>query len=370
MVLSSIFGTDDRVRLSSSEVNAFPATVTVRISATWEDGYTAFGSGVIVGSNDVLTAGHVVYSSAHGGQASKIVVVPGYENGAGRIGQFVATDVVPFVQDWRGSGPADDLAVVHTSEPIGDQLGWVAAAAVDVALNTSTSAIGYPADIDGGKVMVRTVGTVDAIANGLLMFLDDLDLAGGQSGSALLTTDSNGQPRLIGVLLGYQTDAQLQVANLARNVDGTIKAWLDIATGQHNSWSVDQSQPAYAIARYYLALFDRAPDAGGLNYWVQRVENDTSLSEIAAGFVASDEFKTQHGDTSQFSTDQFITLVYQQLLNRTPEGQGLAYWGTLMATGFSQFDILSTIAQSAEAVASSAVALAGLHPDANGAWTL
>lgn len=370
MVFSSIFGADDRVVLSAREADSFPAKLVVRISATWSDGFFAFGSGAIVGRNDVLTAGHVVYSSAHGGLASQIVVQPGYENGSGPLGQFVATDAVPFAPNWITSATADDLAVIHTSALIGDQLGWLAATTTNLPLKTSVTATGYPADIASGNMMVRTSGTIDAKSNGLLFFQDDLDLAGGQSGSALLTTDANGLHTLAGVLLGYQYDSQLQIVNLAREVDTTVRDWLDTATGQHNAWSVDQSQPAYPIARYYLALFDRSPDVDGLNYWVQQAKHQVSLSAIAGNFIASSEFKMLHGDTSQLNTDQFVTLVYQQLLHRTPENGGLEYWKGVMAAGATQSDILSTIALSAEAIGDSMVALAGLHPTVNGDWTL
>lgn len=370
MTVQSIFGTDDRTRLDLAATQSYPATVTVRISCTWSDGYTAFGTGTLVGRNDILTAGHVVYSATHGGVAPTITLQPGYQNGSSASGQLSGTDVVPFSTNWASTQPVNDLAIVHTSELIGDKLGWTGPSSlVPGTLSTlAVKSIGYPADIDAGKVMVQTQGTVDARSGGLLMFRDDLDLAGGQSGSSLLAFDANGYPGLAGVLIGYRYNDQGQRENLGREIDSTVAAWLKDATGQEYPWTVDPGQNAFTIARFYAALFDRLPDASGLNYWVNQNIQGTNLGDIASLFLSSPEFKYLHGDTANVDAKQFLTLVYQQLLHRTPEPAGLAYWEGMMERGLSQAGIMATIAQSEEAIIASTAVLAGIHPQTNGEW--
>lgn len=372
MTVQSIFGTDDRIKLDPATTQTFPAAVTVRISCTWSDGYSAFGTGTLVGSNDILTAGHVVYLSSHGGVATTITLQPGYENGLASMGQFYGTDVVPLSTNWTSTLPADDLAIVHTNELIGNQLGWVGATVNPSAslMQAKVTGIGYPADIESGKVMVQTSGTVDAREDGLLIFRDDLDLAGGQSGSALLSYDANGYPSLSGVLVGFRYYQEGQQENLGREIDTTVANWLKNSTGQESPWSVDPSQAAYKVGRYYSALFDRLPDASGLNYWVNQVSHGTSLTDIASLFLNSPEFKNFHGDIANLGSEQFLTLVYQQLLHRIPEQAGLDYWKGVMDQGLSQAGIMATIAQSQEAIAASTAALAGIHPQVNGEWAV
>lgn len=59
------------------EVNddVYPATAVVIIEARWGS-QTAYGSGFLVGRNDILTAAHVVFNYARGGLADKIEFTP------------------------------------------------------------------------------------------------------------------------------------------------------------------------------------------------------------------------------------------------------------------------------------------------------
>ena len=62
------------------------------------------------------------------------------------------------------------------------------------------------------------------------------------------------------------------------------------------------------IIQLYLAAFNRIPDASGFDYWIRDYRNGASLSDIAAGMAASDEFTTLHGKNSD---EQFIKDLYR-----------------------------------------------------------
>lgn len=80
----------------------------------------------------------------------------------------------------------------------------------------------------------------------------------------------------------------------------------------------------YRVIRLYLAYFDRAPEPAGLAYWQQRLDSGTSTINTASAFFSkSTEFKTIYGNATN---QQFVTLVYQNVLFRTPEPSGYAYW--------------------------------------------
>src|SRR5262249_39859562 len=74
-LLLSIIGRDDRVRVTNTR--AFPWSAVCQLQSTFPDGYRGLGSGAVIGSRYVLTAGHVVYDSSHGGWASKVQVAAG-----------------------------------------------------------------------------------------------------------------------------------------------------------------------------------------------------------------------------------------------------------------------------------------------------
>ncbi|MHA6687791.1 DUF4214 domain-containing protein, partial [Mesorhizobium sp. A556] len=49
------------------------------------------------------------------------------------------------------------------------------------------------------------------------------------------------------------------------------------------------SAAATSIASLYIGFYDRAPDPVGLDYWVGRLADGVSLTDIAESFAASPE---------------------------------------------------------------------------------
>ncbi|EPG1638984.1 DUF4214 domain-containing protein [Pseudomonas aeruginosa] len=80
------------------------------------------------------------------------------------------------------------------------------------------------------------------------------------------------------------------------------------------------------LAELYTTFFDRAPDAGGLAYWVAQVEG----GQITLAQVAENWLNEQPEGMSKFpsgQTDaQFIEAMYNNLLGRAPDTGGSQYW--------------------------------------------
>lgn len=85
------------------------------------------------------------------------------------------------------------------------------------------------------------------------------------------------------------------------------------------------------VYRLYQAAFDRTPDSSGLGYWINSVDNGGSLGDAAGGFLDSTEFKTLYGDP--ITDDAYLTALYNNVLNRTPDADGLAYWTNVLGSG-------------------------------------
>jgi len=80
----------------------------------------------------------------------------------------------------------------------------------------------------------------------------------------------------------------------------------------------------HQIIRLYNAYFDRNADHAGLAYWSdQIVAKGKSINTVSNAFAASPEFTTMYGDLDNAG---FVTLVYQNVLDREPEPAGFAYW--------------------------------------------
>jgi hypothetical protein len=75
----------------------------------------------------------------------------------------------------------------------------------------------------------------------------------------------------------------------------------------------------------YQAAFDRIPDVEGLGYWISKVDGGANIvRDVAQNFILSNEFKSLYG--SNPSVPEFMGLLYQNVLNRTPDAEGLKYW--------------------------------------------
>ena len=100
------------------------------------------------------------------------------------------------------------------------------------------------------------------------------------------------------------------------------------------------------VVRLYSAYFLRIPDYDGLMYWVNRKTQGTALEEISDAFATSPEFQTTYGS---LTNAQFVQLVYQNVLGREPDADGLAFWtGELDSGNRNRGQVMAGFSESAE----------------------
>ena len=110
--------------------------------------------------------------------------------------------------------------------------------------------------------------------------------------------------------------------------------------------SVDYQPGDSGTLRLYRAFFDREPDTGGAIYWIgQTRSGDVTLDGVAYWFGQSTEFASRYGALSD--TD-FLNLVYQNLLGRTPDQGGFDYWLDQMDSGLTQHGVIRWVAANTE----------------------
>ena len=105
---------------------------------------------------------------------------------------------------------------------------------------------------------------------------------------------------------------------------------------------------AGAIARLYFGLFERMPDAQGMNYWVEQLQSGTSMQQIATGFTTSPEFAAKYPDASQH-----IQSIYQSTLGRAPSSNELSQWTTAIAGGATLADLAIDLTTSTDFIVQS-----------------
>ncbi len=86
-----------------------------------------------------------------------------------------------------------------------------------------------------------------------------------------------------------------------------------------------------SVDRLYSAYFLRPPDNAGIDFWLTEYsEGRWSLAGMSQFFSGSDEFVGLYGS---LSNQQFVNLIYQNILGRTGEASGVQFWTDQLNTG-------------------------------------
>ncbi len=124
-----------------------------------------------------------------------------------------------------------------------------------------------------------------------------------------------------------------------------------------------------SLARLYFGAFNRVPDKEGLQFWVNAERSGMNLETMANFFVNSKEFQQSYG---ALDNSGFLNTIYQNVLHRSPDNAGKAFWMQCLEQGMSRATVLSNFTESQEFKASSAekvtltlcyVGLLGQAPD-------
>jgi len=97
------------------------------------------------------------------------------------------------------------------------------------------------------------------------------------------------------------------------------------------------------ITQMYLDVLGRAPDAGGLQFWLDRLGDGARTQDIGAQFYSSPEYVERAG-----STNAWLGKLYRALLDREPDASGIQYWRDQIAGGMSPFEVTSLFYSSPE----------------------
>ncbi|HVX12328.1 MAG TPA: DUF4214 domain-containing protein [Pirellulales bacterium] len=115
------------------------------------------------------------------------------------------------------------------------------------------------------------------------------------------------------------------------------------------------SDAAAVISKLYQQVLNRAPDAAGLEYWVNLIQQGQPYSVVAQGIFESPE-----------RLDPIIDSYYQQFLLRPADAAGVAYWTGVWTSFGGPEPVVAGMISSAEFYASAGQARPDLSP--NQAW--
>ena len=91
------------------------------------------------------------------------------------------------------------------------------------------------------------------------------------------------------------------------------------------------------ITQLYVATFNRAPDAEGLNYWMYNSGFD-NLNDVASSFFDSKEAQSIYSE--EMSSQEMVEMAYENLFSREADAEGLNYWMNELDSGLISQELM------------------------------
>lgn len=98
------------------------------------------------------------------------------------------------------------------------------------------------------------------------------------------------------------------------------------------------------LTSLYMDILDRTPDAGGLDYWSDELEEKRQTpTQVITFFLTSPEFKNR-----QLSDETFLAILYQVFFDRAPDRDGYTYWLRELKNGKNRESVINGFVGSKE----------------------
>jgi Ca2+-binding RTX toxin-like protein len=332
-------GSDSGDWASNAQVDAFDAFATlgaeadvspVDISMMQLLGYSVAPTAAVIGTsaNNFSASFQGVYRQYTVG-AGGATVIGGPENANDSLTNIHR---IQFVDGYLAVSPTDTAGQVYrvyeaTLGRAPDQEGltnWVQElnggatlqSVVDGFVNSTEFQADYGANLGNSQFVT-------------LLYENVLHREPDQSGLDNWVAGLNGGETRAQVVLGF-SESQEDIGDLAAPV-------------QHGLWIADPA--AGEVARLYDTVLGRLPDGSGLANWTHTLEGGASLQSVADGFVGSQEFQADYG---ALNNNDFVTLLYHNVLHRDPDPGGLANWVGDLNGGMTRAQVVVGFSESPE----------------------
>ena len=229
IILESIIGADDRVRVTNNTL--YPWRCICSLIITARSGTQYIGTGWLVSPRLLFTAGHNVYMHDDGGWAASIEVIPGRDANTRPFGSAISRDFRSVTGFTRDSSSDHDYGAIllPADKRFGEQLGWFGYAVRndDYLRQVTLNLAGYPGD--GGKAPNQVQGTMWFMSRGVREVMArqityEIDTYGGQSGAPVWEMAANGSRYGLAVH-AWGTSVANGATRITREVFDNIVLW-------------------------------------------------------------------------------------------------------------------------------------------------
>lgn len=120
---------------------------------------------------------------------------------------------------------------------------------------------------------------------------------------------------------------------------GIVKGTVTLTESRDKNVGVTQF-----VSRLYNMTLNRRADAAGLNDWTGKLlAKKATPQNVAFGFFFADEMHARN-----LTDAEFVTLLYNAMMNREPDAAGLETWTTLLAGGMTREKVFQGFGDSVE----------------------
>ena len=192
-----VIGNDGRTKVNNASIMPYCAVVLLKV--TYQDllgTYCSGGTGCMISSDTVFTAGHVIYSQEHGWPVS-VEIIPGIHASFlsnKPFGSSMATELAVCTQYYEYNSGYHDWGVIRLEDNIGNSSGYLGIKFMTRNMaNADVKLIGYPGDLNNDTYyQYEQTGTIiednteEATPATYRSFIHQLDTFRGQSGAPIL----------------------------------------------------------------------------------------------------------------------------------------------------------------------------------------
>lgn len=314
-------------------------------SIDWGDGQTSAGTVGAQANGGYLVSGSHTYA-AEGDETITVVVNDGLGHSA----------------TLNGGVKVADAPLVGAAKVIRLNPGQMAVNNAAVATFTDTGgaeAVGnYHATIDWGDGSAATDGTI-SLANGVFTVVGSHAYASVARFPVKVTiTDVGGASTTVQSVVGHGSSDNFEVYVTQAFEDVLLRApdsgglafWVNALqnglprSNLSNLLTTSDEYLTDRIQKAYNDFLARSPDSAGLAFWLNQMKHGLTDEQLEAGFIGSPEFY-EHGGGSDRS---WVNEMYFDLLGRAPDAAGEAFWVNGLAHGADRAGVAAGFAASAE----------------------
>jgi uncharacterized repeat protein (TIGR01451 family) len=366
----------DTVNFTVSVGNVGPGVATgIQVAAKLPEAYAFVSVTGIQGSYDAATGIWDVGNIRDGVTRELVITATATQRGSGAMTAELIAAQEPDADSTPGNGLASEDDQTSITAHVGPNTAPVAAAdayATDTAgrlsIDAASGLLANDSDPEGdglGAVLVDGPqhGVLTLLADGGFTYQGDATYNGADSFTYRPADFS---------LEGEAVTVDLQVTNVDPAQLVGIDAFLreGVLDLEGSSWtgpggpvsfagtpgarftdglvSIDASSDAAVIGRLYEGLLGRQGDANGMSFWLDRAEDGASLASIAGAMARSSEYNAATGGLDDAG---FVARIYQNMLDHAPDQATSDALVARLAAGAPRSTVTLEVAASAEAAA-------------------